>query len=73
MPPRAAEFAVGRQLETKLRLLVNDFFDLDILDAAQLFRLYLTLLKLGARLLDARRAQQAAHFVGAKRRFGSLH
>ena len=73
MPPRAAEFAVGGELQPDRGLLVHDLFDLDVLDLAQIVGRYLALLTPGARLLDARRPQQAADLVGAERGFGSLH
>ena len=52
---------------------MHDLLDLHVLDLAQLVRRDLALLELGARLLDARRPEQAADLVGAERRFGSLH
>src|SRR5260370_23625024 len=73
MPPRAAEFAVGRKLQADRRLLVDDLFDLHILDLAQIVSRYLTLLQFGARFLDARRPQQAADLVGAARGCWSSH
>ena len=73
MPPGAAEFAVGRELQADRGLLVHDLLDLHVLDLAQVVGGDLALLQLGARLLDARRPQQAADLVGAERGFGSLH
>ena len=73
MPPRAAEFAVGRELQADRGLLVHDLFDLQVLGLAQVVGRDLALLQFGARLLDARRPQQAADLVGAERGFGSLH
>ena len=73
MPPGAAEFAVGRQLQADRGLLVHDLFDLEVLGLAQVLRRDLALLELGARFLDALGPQQAADFVGAERGFGSLH
>src|SRR6266850_5080293 len=73
MPPGAAEFAIGREFQPDRRLLVHDLFDLDVLGLAQIVGRYLALLQLGARLLDARRPQQAADLVGAERSFYSLH
>ena len=73
MPPGAAEFAVGRELQADRGLLVHDLFDLEVLGLAQILRRDLALLQLGARFLDARRPQQAADLVGAERGFGSLH
>ena len=73
MPPGAAEFAVGRELEAERGLLVHDLFDFDVFGLAQVLGRDLALLQFGARFLDARRPQQAADFVGAERGFGSLH
>ena len=53
MPPGAAEFAVGRELQADRGLLVHDLLDLDVLDLAQLVGGNLALLQPGARLLDA--------------------
>ena len=46
--------------------------DLAVLDLLELGRGYLTLLALGARLLDRRGAQDRADMVGAEWRLGSL-
>ena len=73
MPPGAAEFAVGRELQADRGLPVHDLFDLHVLGLAQIVSRDLALLELGARFLDARRPQQAADLVGAERGFGSLH
>ncbi len=73
MPPRAAEFAVGRELQADRGLLVHDLFDLHVFDLAQIGGRYFAPLQFGARLLDLRRTQQAADLVGAERGFGSLH
>src|SRR5262249_8811192 len=73
MPPRAAELAVGGELEADLRLLRDDLLDLAILDLLELFGRDLALLMPGAGLLERRRAQQAADVVGAERRLGTLH
>ena len=73
MPPRAAEFAVGRELQSERRLLVHDLFDFHILDLAQVVGGNLALLEFGARLLDLRRPQQAANLIGTERGFCSLH
>ena len=73
MPPGAAEFAVGRELQADRSLLVHDLFDLEVLGLAQVLRRDLALLQLGARFLDALWPQQAADLVGAERGFGSLH
>src|SRR5258708_38598245 len=73
MPPRAAEFAVGRELQADRGLLMHDLFDLHVFDLAQIGGRYFAPLQFGARLLDLRRTQQAADLVGAERGFGSLH
>ena len=73
MPPGAAEFAVGRELQADRSLLVHDLFDLEILGLAQVLRRDLALLQSGAGFLDALWPQQAADLVGAERSFGSLH
>ena len=73
MPPRAAELAVGRELEPDLFLLLDDLLDLAVFDFLQLRGGDLAALALGARLLERRRAQQAADMIGAKWRRGSLH
>src|ERR1700682_2810369 len=73
MPPRAAELAIGRQLQADRRLLVHDLFDLHVLDLAQVGGRYLALLQFGARFLDPRRPPQAADLVDAERSFCSLH
>ena len=73
MPPRAAELAVGRELQAGRGLLVHDLLDLHVLGLAQIVGRNLALLQFGARLLDARRPQQAADLIGAERGFGSLH
>src|SRR6202790_2141475 len=73
MPPGAAEFAVGRKLQSDRGLLVHDLLDLHVLDLAQIVGGNLALLQSGARLLDARRPQQAANLVGAEGGFCSLH
>ena len=71
MPPRAAEFAVGRALQPDLFLLLDDLLDLAVLDLLELRRVDLALLALGARFLERRGAQEAADDVGAERRLGS--
>src|SRR5215467_2625862 len=73
MPPGAAEFAVGRELQADRGLLVNDLLDLHVLDLAQLVGGYLALLELSARFLDLRRTKEAADLVGTEWRLGSLH
>src|ERR1700761_4499586 len=73
MPPGAAEFTVGRELQPGRGLAVYDLLDLNVLGLAQLGGGDLALLEFRTRLLDARRTQQAADLVGAEWRFGSLH
>ena len=73
MPPRAAEFAVGRDLEPDFLLLLDDLLDLAVLDLLELRRGDLALFALGARFLQRRGAQNAADHVGAERRLGSRH
>ncbi len=73
VPPGAAEFAVGGELEADLLLLLDDLLDLAVLDLFQLRGGDRALLALRARLLDRRGAQQAADHVGAERRLGPLH
>src|ERR1700724_185685 len=73
MPPRAAEFAIGRELQAERGLLVHDLFDFHVFNLAQIRGRNLAFLQLGPRHLDLRRAQQAADLVGAERGFGSLH
>src|ERR1700676_4920904 len=60
MPPGAAEFAVGRELQAGRGLPGDDLFDLHVLGLAQILSRNLALLQFGARFLDARRPQQAA-------------
>ena len=73
MPERAAEFAVGGELQPDLLLLLDNLLDLAVLNLLQLRGSDRALLALGARVLDRRGAQQAADHVGAERRFGPLH
>ena len=73
MPKRAAELAVGRNLQPDLLLLFDDRLDLAVLDLLELSRIDLALVPLAARFLQARRAQQASDHVGAKRRLVSRH
>src|SRR5207253_5117928 len=67
MPPRAAELAVGGELQTDLLLLPDHVPDLAILDLLQLRRRDLALFAPGAGLLERSRAQEASHLVGAER------
>src|SRR5262249_41679737 len=73
MPPGAAQLAVGRQLKPEFLLLLDDLFDLAVLDRFELGRRDGALLALGARLLERRGAQEAADVIGTERRFGPLH
>ncbi len=73
MPPGAAEFAVGGELEADLFLLLDDLLDLAVFHLLELGRGDCALLALRARLLDRRGAQNAADMVGAKWRFCPLH
>src|SRR5262249_41211897 len=52
MPPRAAEFAVGRKLQSNLRLLLDQVPDLAILDLLELSRRDLALFAPGPGLLE---------------------
>ena len=72
MPPGAAEFAVGRELQPDLFLLLDDLLDLAVLDFLELGRGDLAFLALGAGILDRRGAQNAADMIGAKWRFSPL-
>ena len=67
MPPGAAEFAVGGELQAGGSLLVHYFFDLEVFGLAQLVSRDLAFFQPGARFLDTRRPQQAADRIGAKR------
>src|SRR5215472_4470609 len=67
MPPRAAEFAVSRELEPDRLLLLDDLFDLGVLDLLELRSGDRGLCMLAARLLQWRSAQQATDMIGAKR------
>ena len=73
MPPRAAEFAVGRKLQTDLFLLFDDLLDLAIFDLGELRSADLAFFPLRARFLQWRGAQDAADNIGAKRRLVSHH
>ncbi len=57
MPPRAAEFAVGGDLQPDLLLLLDDLLDLAVFDLFELRRADLALFPLGARFLQRRGAQ----------------
>ena len=73
MPPRAAQFAIGGELEPDLFLFLDDLLDLAVLDRAQRVGRDLAALAFGAGLLQHWRSQQAADMVGAERWRGTLH
>jgi hypothetical protein len=73
MPPRATEFAVGRELEADLLLLAHDLLDLAILDRLQLGGAQFAFVVLGAGAMDRLRAQDRADMVGTERWLGTLH
>ncbi len=73
VPPRAAEFAVGRALQADRLLVLDDDRDLAVLDRLELGSGDLALLPLGARLLEAGGAQQASDVIGAEGRFRAWH
>ncbi len=73
MPPRAAEFAVGRELQAHLGLFLDDFLDLTVFDIFQRGGRNLAFGEFRARLFQRRGAQQAADHVGAEGRRGALH
>ena len=73
VPPGAAVFAVGRELETDLLLLADDLLDLAVLDLLELTGGDLAFFTLGAGGLDRLRAQDRADMVGAERWLGTLH
>src|SRR6266446_1898064 len=67
MPPRAAQFAIGRELQSDLFLLPHQAFDRAVLNGVKLRSRDRAFGSLGARLLDGCRTQQAADMVGAER------
>src|SRR4029078_3604237 len=71
MPPRAAEFAIGRKLEADVFLLFDDFLDLAVFDRLERCGVDLTLGMLGTRIPQRRRAQQTADVIGPERRRGA--
>src|SRR5215470_20209533 len=73
MPPGPAELAVGDGLQPHLLLLLDQAFDLAVLDRLEFRRADLALRALLARRLQRRRPQEAAHVIGAEWGFGSLH
>ena len=56
VPPRAAEFAVGGDLQADLFLLLDDLLDLAVLDLLEFARADRSLLPFSARLLERRGA-----------------
>ena len=72
MPPGAAEFAVGDRLQADVFLLLDDAFDLAILDRFQRSGIDLAFGAPLARLFQRGRTQQAADMIGAERRLGAL-
>jgi hypothetical protein len=72
VPPGTAELAVGDRREPDVFLLPDDLGDLAVLDRLEVGVADLTLGVFLARLLERRRAQQAADVIGAERRLGSL-
>ena len=73
LPGGAAELAIGDGFEPDRLLLGDHRGDLAVLDGGELRGADLAALMPGARLLEGRRPQQAAHMIGAKRGLGSLH
>src|SRR5215475_789661 len=71
MPPGAAILAIGRELQPDLLLLLDDAFDLAILDRLELGGRDLALSSLGARALDRGRAQDGADMIGTEGGLGS--
>src|SRR5205085_6436032 len=71
VPPGAPIFAVRRELQPDLLLLLDDGLDLAVLDSLEVGGRDLALLKLGARALDRGRAQNRADVIGAERGLGS--
>ena len=72
MPEGAPEFTIGRELHADVFLLLDQLLDLFVLDRLELRGRDLALLALGARLLQALGAQEAADLVGAERRSCTL-
>ncbi len=68
MPPGAAELAVGGELQSDLFLLLDDPFDLAVLDRFESRGVDVAFGALGTRLLQRRGAQQTADVVGAEGR-----
>ena len=73
MPPGAAEFAVGRELEAGGCLPVHHLLDLEVFGLAQIVTEISPFSSLARASLIRRRPQQAADLVGTERGFCSLH
>ena len=73
VPPRAAEFAVGRDFQPDVFLLLDDLLDLAVLDLRELCLRDLALLAFGAGLFQRCGTQDRADDIGAERGFLSHH
>ncbi len=73
MPPRAAEFTVGGELEADAFLLLDDGLDLAVFDRFEVGGLDRSFREFGARLFQRGGTQQAADMIGAKWRCRTLH
>ena len=73
VPPRAAELAIGRELQSAFLLLGDYLPDLRILNRLEMIGADFTVLAFRACVLDRRRTQEAADMVGAEWRLGALH
>ncbi len=73
VPPGVAELPVGCELQPAFFLPGDDLLDLDVLDRLQRLGADCAVLTLRTRLLDGRRAQEAADVIGTERRSGALH
>ena len=71
IPEGAAEFAVGDGFEPDVFLALDDLLDLAVFHRLQRFGRHLSLFTLRPRLLQRRRAQQAADMIGAEGGLGS--
>ncbi len=72
VPPRAAIFPIGRELEAQFLLPGDDLCNLGVFHRLEIARGHLSLLVLFARFLERRRAQDRAYMVGAERRFCAI-
>src|SRR5690348_16294046 len=72
MPPRAAKFAIGGELQSDIFLLLDDFFDLAVFHRFERRDVDLAFGALGPCLLQRRGTQEASNMVGAKGRRGAL-